>query len=170
MVQISNLNKSYGSQELFKDVTFSINSRERVGLVGRNGHGKTTLFRIITGEDEQDSGTVAIPKNYRIAYLEQHLKFTKTTVVEEVSLGLPPGQEYDIWRAEKILFGLGFSEDDLGRSPEAFSGGFQVRINLAKVLVSNPDLLSLQGKTLAQIAQERNNDPVETLMDILVEA
>jgi len=147
MIRISNLCHSYGSQELFRDATFSVNSRERVGLIGRNGHGKTTLFRLILGQERQESGTIAIPKNYRIGSLEQHLSFSKSSIAEEAACGLPPGQEHDYWRAEKILMGLGFQETDLQRPPSEFSGGFQVRLNLAKVLLSEPDMLLLDEPT-----------------------
>ena len=147
MIQAVNLCKSYGGQALFNDVNFCIGGREHVGLVGRNGHGKTTLFRLILGEEDVDSGTLNRPKNYRIGYLEQHLRFTKKTVSEEACLGLPPGQEYDTWRADKVLAGLGFSTADVQRSPSEFSGGFQVRLNLVKVLLSSPDLLLLDEPT-----------------------
>jgi len=143
MIKIQDLNKSYGSQVLFKDLCLNINRGEKIGLVGRNGHGKTTLFQMILGESEPDSGSITVPKYYRIGYLQQHIKFTKPTVLEEGCLGLPPKEEYDTWKVEKILSGLGFSEDDMQRAPSEFSGGFQVRLNLAKLLASNPDMLLL---------------------------
>ncbi|MCG8604677.1 ATP-binding cassette domain-containing protein [bacterium] len=147
MIQVANLCKSYGGQTLFRDASFSISARERVGLVGRNGHGKTTLFRLILGHEDPDSGTINRPKNYRIGYLEQHLSFTEETVLQEACKGLPIGQEHDAWRAEKVLAGLGFSTHDAQRPLSEFSGGFQVRLNLAKVLVSSPDLLLLDEPT-----------------------
>ena len=143
MIKFCDVNKSYGAQVLFKDLNISINRGERVGLVGRNGHGKSTLFGMILGTVGIDSGSITMPKNYRIGYLEQHIHFTKPTVLEEACLGLRPEEEYDIWKAEKILSGLGFSESDMERSPEEFSGGFQIRLNLAKLLVSRPDMLLL---------------------------
>lgn len=143
MIKIANLNKSYGAQVLFDDLSLSINRNEKVGLVGRNGHGKSTLFQMILGNVEPDSGNVIIPKNYRIGCLEQHLHFTKPTVLEECSLGLQPDEEYETWRVEKVLSGLGFSEEDMYRDPSEFSGGYQIRMNLAKLLVSTPDMLML---------------------------
>jgi ATP-binding cassette subfamily F protein 3 len=143
MVKISGLNKSYLGQVLFDDLSLSVNPGERLGLVGRNGHGKSTLFQLILGKTEPDSGTISIPKNYKIGHLEQHLHFTKPTVLEECSLGLPAGDEYETWKVEKILSGLGFSEDDMERNPSEFSGGYQIRMNLAKLLVSEPDMLML---------------------------
>ena len=64
MIRIENLTKSFGGQTLFDGISFSISPRERLGLVGKNGHGKTTLFRMIAGEEQPDSGSIIIPKNY----------------------------------------------------------------------------------------------------------
>ncbi len=143
MLKISEISKAYGDQILFDQLSFSINRGEKIGLVGRNGHGKSTIFQMILGNIEVDSGEIAIPKRYHIGYLEQHLHFTKPTVLEECCLGLPHGEEYNTWKAEKMLSGLGFAESDLERSPLEFSGGYQIRLNLAKLLVSNPDMLML---------------------------
>jgi ATP-binding cassette subfamily F protein 3 len=115
--------------------------------VGRNGHGKTTLFRIIAGEERPDSGTLIVPKHYRIGYLRQVLEFTRPTILEEAMTALPPAEGDHHWKAEKILAGLGFSKADLDRPPAEFSGGYQVRLNLAKTLVSEPDLLLLDEPT-----------------------
>lgn len=147
MISVENLTKSFGTQELFTEASFKINSRERIGLVGRNGHGKSTLFRIITGETEYDSGQVLIPKNYRIGYVEQHLNFTEETVLAEGARGLAEAEADQHWKVERILSGLGFSAADMQRSPKSFSGGFQVRLNLTKALVSQPDLLLLDEPT-----------------------
>jgi ATP-binding cassette subfamily F protein 3 len=143
MIAVDNLSKSFGSQLLFDGISFKINRKERVGLVGRNGHGKTTLFRIIAGLESADSGTVSIPRNYRIGYVEQEPVFTAETVLEEAALGLPPAERDRLWKAEKILFGLGFDPRDLERAPIELSGGYQVRLNLAKVLLADHDLLLL---------------------------
>lgn len=143
MIKIFGLNKAFGAQTLFDDLSLSINRGEKVGLVGRNGHGKSTLFQMILGNVEPDSGTISAPKNYKIGHLQQHLNFTKPTVLEECALGLPEGEEYETWQVEKILSGLGFSEKDMERSPNEFSGGYQIRMNLAKLLVSRPDMLML---------------------------
>jgi len=143
VIKIFNLNKEYGDQVLFKDLSLGINRGEKIGLVGRNGHGKSTLFRMIVDKEEPDSGSITAPKNYRIGYLEQHLNFTKPTILEEASLSLPEDEEYETWKVEKILSGLGFTEEDMNRPPSEFSGGYQIRLNLAKILVSNPDMLLL---------------------------
>jgi ATP-binding cassette, subfamily F, member 3 len=124
-----------------------MNAGDRLGLVGRNGHGKSTLFKLILGQEEPDSGEITIPRNYRIGHLEQHLHFTQPTILEEAALGLPEEESHFIYKAEAILFGLGFSHADLERAPREFSGGFQIRINLAKLLVSEPNLLLLDEPT-----------------------
>lgn len=147
MIKFFEINKSYGDQVLFENLSFIVNRGEKIGLVGRNGHGKSTLFQMILGHLEPDSGEITWPKNYRIGHMEQHIHFTKPTVLEEGCLGLPPDEEYDAWKVEKILFGLGFSEADMYRSPSEFSGGYQIRLNLAKLLVSHPDMLLLDEPT-----------------------
>ncbi len=143
MISVENLSKSFGTQFLFDSISFKVNRRERVGLVGRNGHGKTTLFRIIAGLESADSGSVSIPKNYRIGYVEQEPTFNESTVLAEAVLGLPAAERDRTWRAEKILAGLGFETRDLRRPPAELSGGFQVRLNLAKVLLADFDMLLL---------------------------
>ena len=147
MIKINQLSKSYFARELFTDVSFQLNAGDRLGLVGRNGHGKSTLFKLILGQEEPDSGEITIPRNYRIGHLEQHLHFTQPTILEEAALGLPEEESHSIYKAEAILFGLGFSHVDLERTPREFSGGFQIRINLAKLLLSEPNLLLLDEPT-----------------------
>ncbi len=147
MIIVNNLSKSFGSQEIFDDISFNVNPGEKIGLVGRNGHGKTTLLRMIIGEDHPDSGEIVIPKNYRTGYVTQHIHFTRDTVIAEACMGLPEEHRDDKWKAEKILSGLGYSAEEMLMSPNKFSGGFQVRLNLAKVLVSEPDMLLLDEPT-----------------------
>ncbi|MBE3129602.1 MAG: ATP-binding cassette domain-containing protein [Acidobacteria bacterium] len=143
MIIVDNLSKSYGKQGLFDSISFKVNRKERVGVVGRNGHGKTTLFRMITGEDEPDAGTITKPRKYRIGYVEQRLKFTEPTVLAEGAKALPHDAHNEIWRVEKVLSGLGFEAADLEKRPSELSGGYQVRLNLAKVLVGDFQLLLL---------------------------
>ena len=147
MINIENLSKSFGGHIIFENASFMINPRERVGLVGRNGHGKTTLFRLITGDENYDSGTIIIPKHYRIGYVHQQISFTKDTVLEEAATGLVEQERDHYWKVEKILSGLGFSASDMQCHPGQFSGGYQVRLNLAKTLISEPDLLLLDEPT-----------------------
>jgi len=149
VIQVSNLSKAYGTQVVFDDVGFTVNAGERIGLVGRNGSGKTTLLRMITGEAKPDAGAISIPNNYRVGYLSQHLQFKKNTVLKEACLGLPPVEDGrdESYKAEAVLMGLGFSIEDFSRQPLDLSGGFQVRLNLAKLLVSEPNLLLLDEPT-----------------------
>lgn len=147
MIQLTNISKSFAKQELFHNLNFKLNSKNRVGLVGRNGSGKSTLFKIILGEEHPDDGEVSIPKNYRIGSLKQHLVFSENTLIKEASLALTEDQKYDTYRVEKILFGLGFVQEDLEKNPLDFSGGYQIRINLAKLLVTEPNLLLLDEPT-----------------------
>lgn len=143
MITINNLSKAYGSHILFRDLTSTINSREKIGLVGRNGHGKTTLFQMILGEIEPDSGEICIPGDYRIGHMAQIISFSHTNVLDEACSGLLTENKNDIWKAKKVLTGLGYTKDDFSRDPMAFSRGYQIRLNLAKVLLSDPDLLLL---------------------------
>ncbi|HSF58125.1 MAG TPA: ABC-F family ATP-binding cassette domain-containing protein [Candidatus Binatia bacterium] len=147
MIKINQVSKSYFGRELFTDVNLQMNAGERLGLAGRNGHGKTTLFRLILGQEEPDSGDITIPRNYRIGHLEQHLHFTAPTILKEAVLGLPEEESHSIYKAEAVLSGLGFLRADLGKAPREFSGGFQTRINLAKLLLSEPHLLLLDEPT-----------------------
>jgi ATP-binding cassette subfamily F protein 3 len=147
MIQLVNISKNFASQELFNNLNFKLNSGTRVGLVGRNGSGKSTLFKMILGEETPDNGDVIIPKNYRIGTLKQHLTFSEKTLREEAALALQDEMQYDVYRVEKILFGLGFTQDDLEKDPLSFSGGYQIRINLAKLLVTEPNLLLLDEPT-----------------------
>jgi ATP-binding cassette subfamily F protein 3 len=143
MIIVENLFKRYGKQQLFDRVGFKVNRRERVGVVGRNGHGKSTLFRLISGLEEADEGTISKPKNYTLGYVQQELLFSRATVLQEAAAGLPAAEADQVWKAEKILAGLGFESRDLERPPGELSGGFQVRLNLAKVLLAEPNLLLL---------------------------
>ncbi len=147
MLNIDAVSKSFGDHILLDKTGFQINPGERVGLVGRNGHGKTTLLNMISGRDHPDEGSISCPSGYRIGFLSQKIVFSRSRVIDEAMLGLLEHEKDHSWKAEKILTGLGFSQNDLTKDPAAFSGGFQVRLNLAKVLVSEPDLLILDEPT-----------------------
>jgi len=147
MIQLTNLAKSFGGQSLFNDVNFKMQSQQKIGFVGRNGSGKSTLFKMILGEEPYDSGSISIPKNYRIGTLKQHLVFTEPTVREECALVLPEDEQWNFYKIEKLLFGLGFSEADLDKDPMSFSGGYQIRINLVKLLATEPNMLLLDEPT-----------------------
>jgi ATP-binding cassette subfamily F protein 3 len=149
MLQVTNIDKSYGKQVLFNGVSLTVNPRERVGLVGRNGHGKSTLFHMILGEEHQDTGTITVPSGYTIGHLSQHIHFTEDSVLREACLALPVNEDHidETYKAEAILLGLGFNQEEFNRPPSSLSGGYQVRLNLAKVLISDPYLLLLDEPT-----------------------
>ena len=149
MLIVTNLAKTYGRQVIFDSVSFSLNPGERIGLTGRNGTGKTTLFRLILGMEEADSGYIHIPNGYKIRYLSQHIHFTERTVLKEACLNMKPAEDGrdDTYRVKSILMGLGFETGEFQRSPHHLSGGFQVRLNLAKILVSETNLLLLDEPT-----------------------
>ena len=147
MIQLSNISKHFGEKELFSNLDFRLNSGNRVGLVGRNGSGKSTLFKLILSEESFDDGEISIPKNYKIGTLKQHLEFSEKSLIEETSLALSEDDKFSIYKAEKILFGLGFTQEDLTKDPLSFSGGYQIRINLAKLLLTEPNLLLLDEPT-----------------------
>ncbi|MFQ5444076.1 MAG: ABC-F family ATP-binding cassette domain-containing protein [Nitrospinales bacterium] len=147
MIIASNLEKSFGPQSLFEGVSFLVNKGERVGLVGKNGTGKSTLFKMILGQESPDSGTISAPKGYRIGALEQLIRFTQPTVLKECIDALSPEKQWDHYKAEIILSGLGFSEQDFHKDPATFSGGYQVRISLCKALLANPNMLLLDEPT-----------------------
>lgn len=149
MIQVQNIRKDFGLQNLFDDASFLVGPRERVGIVGRNGSGKSTLFKIILGEEYLDGGAIQIPKNYTFGHLSQHLHFSKPTVYEEACSILKPNEDgwLDTHSVEAILFGLGFDRKSMDMSPELLSGGFQIRLNLAKVLAAEPNMLLLDEPT-----------------------
>lgn len=147
MIQVKDLKKEFGQRVLMEEVNFHLNPRERIGLVGRNGSGKSTLFKMILGEMSPDGGEISLPKSYKIGSLSQHLTFSYPSILEECASALPEDQKFDDYRAEKILFGLGFQATDMQRPPSAFSGGYQIRLNLAKALLGDPNLLLLDEPT-----------------------
>ena len=134
MLTTNNVSLTFGGQKLFEDVNINFNVGEKIGLIGRNGSGKSTFLKVLLNKIEPDYGKVEISNHYQIGYLEQHLEFTHKTVIDEVASILPEDREYEVWKGEKILHGLGFSDEDMQKDPQQFSGGFQVKINLAKLL------------------------------------
>ena len=147
MIELSNISKSYASQELFSGLNLRMNFGNKIGLVGRNGSGKSTLFKLILGEEHQDNGEVLIPKGYKIGALKQYLHFSQKTLVDETALALAEDDKFSIYKVERILFGLGFTYEDLEKDPLSFSGGYQIRINLAKLLLTEPNMLLLDEPT-----------------------
>ncbi len=144
MIQFDDVHKTYGSDSILEKATFILGKREKCALVGRNGSGKTTLFRLVLGVETPDLGKISIPKNYRLGYLQQHIRFSESTILQEACLGLEPEFSY---KAKALLSGLGFQEKDFDRSPAEFSGGFFLRLHLVKLLLSEPDCLLLDEPT-----------------------
>ena len=142
MLQIQGIYKSFGEQDLFHDAGCLIEAGEKVGIVGANGHGKSTLLRMILEELEPDQGNIAVSRGVRIGHLSQHLVFRAATVLEEACSVLVEEDGFlPVFKAESMLMGLGFSEEQLSQPPEELSGGFQVRLNLAKKCLISDNLV-----------------------------
>jgi ATP-binding cassette subfamily F protein 3 len=143
MLQIESVSKQYSTKVLLKNATAHLRPGSRVGLVGPNGAGKTTLFRMILEEESPDKGSIRKRPRLRIGYLPQELEtITGKTVLDAAHRDLYPEHE-----AERILMGLGFTEIDFGRLIEKLSGGYRMRVALAHLLLSNPDVLLLDEPT-----------------------
>ncbi|MCA0132966.1 ABC-F family ATP-binding cassette domain-containing protein [Winogradskyella alexanderae] len=191
MLNIHNLSISFQGEYLFKDVTFKLGAGDRVGLIGKNGAGKSTMLRILSNEQEYDSGQIASDKDLKIGFLKQDIdfEFGKTVLEEsyqafkeikacETQLQTINGalaertdyeseaynqlmvdlneiqHKYEILggynyqgETEKILQGLGFNREDFDKLTDTFSGGWRMRIELAKLLLQNNDLLLLDEPT-----------------------
>jgi ATP-binding cassette subfamily F protein 3 len=147
MLQVKNLEKRFGGRVLLNEASLIVNTGERVALFGKNGSGKSTLFKMITGEETPDRGEIATPKGYQIGHLRQHLSFTESTIIDEACLALAGDKDAERYKAEIILAGLGFTEEEIEASPASVSGGFQIRINLAKLILSEPNMLLLDEPT-----------------------
>jgi len=143
MLQIESVSKQYSTKVLLKNAAAHLRPGSRVGLVGPNGAGKTTLFRMILEEESPDKGSIRKRPRLRIGYLPQELEtITGKTVLDAAHRDLYPEHE-----AERILMGLGFTEIDFGRLIEKLSGGYRMRVALAHLLLSNPDVLLLDEPT-----------------------
>ena len=191
MISVDGLTVEFGDRALFKDISFQINEKDRIALMGKNGAGKSTLLKILAGQRKPSRGSVSAPKDTVIAYLPQHLMTEDgRTVYEEASQAFAPlfamekriddlnrqltertdydSPEYyklieevsalsekyysiDLTHfeadVEKTLLGLGFKREDLQRQTSDFSGGWRMRIELAKMLLKNPDVLLLDEPT-----------------------
>jgi len=149
MIALQNIRKEYGDQVIFDDISFQVGPGERVGISGRNGHGKSTLFRIILGHESADGGRIEIPRGYSIGHLDQHYQYEHATTLEEACSVLPEldGGYKEEYKAEEILAGLGFTPQAIANDPHKLSGGFQVRLNLAKALLREPRMLLLDEPT-----------------------
>ena len=151
MVSIEQLYVEFSAKPLFQDVGFVINPRDRIALVGKNGAGKSTLLKIIAGLQEPTSGVVARQKDMTIGYLPQVMLTTDSRTLEEEAMLAFEGSDVEEWNRkaelDKTLIGLGFSREDFPRPTSEFSGGWRMRIELAKILLQKPDLLLLDEPT-----------------------
>jgi ATP-binding cassette subfamily F protein 3 len=147
MIKIKDLSISFAGNQVFEEVNFIINRGEKIGLIGRNGSGKSTFLKLLLNQLEPDEGEIALPIGYKIGHLAQHIEFSHKTVVDEVCSVLPVDREYEGWKGEEILTGLGFTYEEMQKNPSEFSGGFQVKINLAKLLLDEPQMLLLDEPT-----------------------
>lgn len=147
MLQFSKVSKAYSDKVLFSDASFTVEAKERVALIGRNGYGKSTIFRMVVGLERPDEGEIQMPKDYRVGSLPQKLIFTESTVLEEAARGLLPEKRDQTYRVERLLSGLGFTQEMQRRDPQQMSGGYALRIELAKVLAAEPDMLLLDEPT-----------------------
>lgn len=177
MIELANVSKFYGMQDVLRNADLKILPKERVGIVGPNGAGKSTLFRLILGQEDTDKGDLLMPKDLRLGHLRQQLNpqdVSQSVVdyvedaLEELKVlqtqmdGLDPADPKQLQklgdlqirfehlggyemraRAETALGGLGFTTPELAKPFADFSGGWQMRAELARVLISQPDLLLL---------------------------
>ncbi len=157
MLTLADVSKSYGTRELFADVSLFVARTDRFGLVGPNGAGKSTLFNLILGEEQADEGTIEWERGADFGYLPQESAPVRDETILAIATSgkkLVPenDDDYDIdWtlepRAKKILAGLGFRETDHDKEAKSFSGGWVMRAHLARLLVSEPALLMLDEPT-----------------------
>ena len=155
MLTIDHVSMEFSSRPVLDDITFLINRKERIALVGKNGAGKTTLLRLIAGEYQPTSGRIAKDADMTIGYLPQVMLFQddKTLREEVMSVFCQQSGQYSVSEAvfvaemDRTIIGLGFERKDFDRPCSEFSGGWRMRIELAKILLSHPDLLLLDEPT-----------------------
>ena len=143
-LDIQNLSKSFGTQTLFHNISFSISEGQRVGLIAKNGTGKSTLLSILTGKESQDEGNIIFKRDLSVGFLEQSPHFNPDDTVLEACFN-HNGNEEKILKAKQILTQLKIT--NLAQPIKELSGGQQKRVALANVLITNPDLLILDEPT-----------------------
>src|ERR1019366_6595899 len=147
MITLKNVSKSFGNQVLFEGISLQINQADRFALVGPNGAGKSTLFKLIMGQEEPDEGDISLRTGITFGYLPQETAtFSQHHVLEEV-VGDSSHDAARVPKAKKILNGLGFRQTDFERPISELSGGWQMRVAIARLLLEEPDLMLLDEPT-----------------------
>ena len=148
MLTVDHLSMEFSSRPVLDDITFLINRKERIALVGKNGAGKTTLLRLIAGEYQPTAGRIARESDITIGYLPQVMLFhDDRTLREEIMTVAHEDEARFVAEADRTIIGLGFERKDFDRPCSEFSGGWRMRIELAKILLRHPDLLLLDEPT-----------------------
>lgn len=157
MLTIDHISMEFSSRPVLDDITFLVNRKERIALVGKNGAGKTTLLRLIAGEYQPTAGRIARETDMTIGYLPQVMLFQDNRTLREevmkvkderISGLVDEGNDARfIAEMDRTIIGLGFERRDFDRPCTEFSGGWRMRIELAKILLSHPDLLLLDEPT-----------------------
>ena len=154
MISVEHLSIEYSSRPILDDITFLINPRDRVALVGKNGAGKTTLLRLLAGVETPSSGRINKMGDLTIGYLPQVMMHVDGKTLREDVMGVIGNRESDIGdearfiaEMDRTIIGLGFERKDFDRPCSEFSGGWRMRIELAKILLQHPDLLLLDEPT-----------------------
>ena len=152
MLTIDHICMEFSSKPVLDDITFLINRKERIALVGKNGAGKSTLLRLIAGEYEPTSGRISKESNMTIGYLPQVMLHVDGKTLREDVLSIYAGSDESeqarfVAEMDRTIIGLGFERKDFDRPCSEFSGGWRMRIELAKILLQHPDLLLLDEPT-----------------------
>ena len=154
MISVEHLSIEYSSRPILDDITFLINPRDRVALVGKNGAGKTTLLRLLAGVETPTSGRINKMGDLTIGYLPQVMMHVDGKTLREDVMSVIGNRESDIGdearfiaEMDRTIIGLGFERKDFDRPCSEFSGGWRMRIELAKILLQHPDLLLLDEPT-----------------------
>ena len=148
-LQVDNLTKSYGDRLLFESVTFGVNEGDKIGIVAKNGTGKSTLLRLLADRESPDSGTVIFRNGIRVGFLDQNPEFDPSKSLMDNLLPVIPKEHHDEWshedRVRQMLSQLGI--DDLSLRVDHLSGGQMKRVAIARLLLGEPDLVILDEPT-----------------------
>ncbi|MBQ4390450.1 MAG: ABC-F family ATP-binding cassette domain-containing protein [Paludibacteraceae bacterium] len=149
MISIEHLSIEFSSRPVLDDISFLVNRKDRIALVGKNGAGKTTLLRLFAHEYEPTAGTISMDSGITIGYLPQVMLFTDQRSLRDEVMTVFHGEDEARFIAEmdRTVIGLGFTRNDFNRPCSEFSGGWRMRIELAKILLRHPDLLLLDEPT-----------------------